>query len=51
MIYNKKYIIEIGGKFKGFTQFKGISDKYQKIITVCPYVQKITAFYCFTLVY
>jgi len=35
-----KYIIEIGGKSKGFAQFKGISDEYKKIITTYPYVKK-----------
>jgi len=39
-VKNKKYIIEIGGKSKGFTQFKGIPDKYQKIIATYPYVNK-----------
>ncbi len=39
-VKNTKYIIEIGGRSKGFTKFKGISDKYQKIITAYPYVQK-----------
>ncbi len=36
----KRYIVEIGGKSKGFSQFKGISDKYNKIIATYPYLKK-----------
>jgi len=36
----KRYIVEIGGKSKGFSQFKGISDKYKKIIATYPYLKK-----------
>jgi len=39
-VKNKKYIIEIGGKSKGFTQFKGMPDKYHKIIATYPYANK-----------
>lgn len=35
-----KYVIEIGGKSKTLTQFKGISDKYEKIITTYPYIKR-----------
>jgi predicted AAA+ superfamily ATPase len=39
-VIKTRYIVEIGGKSKGFSQFKGISDKYKKIITTYPYLKK-----------
>ena len=37
---NTKYIVEIGGKSKTLAQFKGIPDKYDKIIALYPFVEK-----------
>jgi len=39
-VKNIKYIVEIGGKSKSFAQFKGISDKYKKIMVTYPYLKK-----------
>lgn len=37
---NKKYIFEIGGKKKGYSQFKGINSSYQKYIVTFPAVRE-----------
>ncbi|NCO88398.1 hypothetical protein AUK04_01635 [Candidatus Roizmanbacteria bacterium CG2_30_33_16] len=40
-IFNgNKYIFEIGGQKKGFSQFKGISDQYKKYLVVYPGVSQ-----------